>query len=107
MPGQRLRLDELLANRLQHRHGLESPLHAPLAHVGEREVFHVAGYLCCVPLPLIRFLLLGDRFGRRRAFAQFGRLIGGLPRKALLVAAEVPERRRLAVDRAAQIQMIR
>jgi len=34
-PGQRLCLDKPLANGLQHRHGLESPLGAALPHLGQ------------------------------------------------------------------------
>jgi len=64
---QRLRLDELLANRLEHGHGLEGPLHAPLALVRQGDVFHVAsdlrGCFSCH-----KFLLLRDRFGDLRSF---------------------------------------
>ena len=43
---QRLRLDELLADGLQNRHGLESPFDAALAEIGQREIFYVTSDCC-------------------------------------------------------------
>ena len=42
---QRLRLDELLADGLQHRHRLERPFDAALALIGQGKIFDVTGYL--------------------------------------------------------------
>ncbi len=43
-PGQRLGLDELFADGLQHRHGLGGPLGAALSQIGQRKIFYVTGY---------------------------------------------------------------
>jgi hypothetical protein len=44
--GQGLRLDELVADDLQHRHGLESPLRAALPHIRQRNILYMTGNLC-------------------------------------------------------------
>ena len=47
MPGQRLVLDEFLADDLQHLHGLVRPLDALLAQIGQFDVLDIAIHCCC------------------------------------------------------------
>ena len=120
---QRLRLDELLADGLQHGHGLESPLRAPLAHVGQAKIFYVTCnlvFVCRLPLcsslasVAVRMCVefyscAGARRTAASAIIAASRSAPALsvcfPAEAFFIAAKMTESGGVSVDRPPQFQV--